>query len=86
MLPYLFILCMEWLSLTISERVDKYEWKLIHITRGVIGISYLLLVDDISLFSEAKSSQMCVILEVLKEFERVSSLSVNADKLKAMVS
>ena len=85
MSPYLFMLCMEWLSRMVSEKVEIGTWKPGRVTRGGLGISHLLFVDDIFLFVEAKTSQMRVMMKVLKDFEEVSSLVVNVEKSKAMV-
>ena len=85
MSPYLFMLYMERLSLLISERVEKSEWKPTKITRHGMGISHLLFVDGIVLFAKARPSQMWVVMDVLKDFEKMSGLAVNVEKSKAMV-
>ena len=58
MSPYLFVLCMEKLSLLIPKKVSNSVWLPIHISRGGLGISHLLFADDVLLFGQAKSSQV----------------------------
>ena len=84
--PYLFVLCMEKLSAMILEKVELGLWKPVRISRDGLGISHLLFADDLLLFTEAKMSQINLVMQVLKEFEDLSGLAVNLDKSKAMVS
>ena len=84
--PYLFVLCMEKLSLMISESVDKGDWKPVRVVRGGMGISHLLFADDILVFTEAKVSQLRLVLDILQKFEKASGLKVNVEKSKAMLS
>lgn len=39
--PYLFVLCMEKLSLAIREVVHEGKWKLVHIYRNAASFSHL---------------------------------------------
>ena len=86
MSSYLFVLCMERLSMMISDKVNSGDWKPIRITRGGISISHLLFADNVLLFTEAKPSQMRIIMGVLQEFEELSGLRVSVEKSKVMVS
>ena len=70
----------------ISESVEKGEWKPVQLSRGGVSISHLLFADDILLFTEVKSSQLHLVLKILKEFELALGLRVNVEKSKAMVS
>ena len=47
MSPYLFILCMEKLSIMILESVDEGIWKLVHVAIKGVGISHLFFADDV---------------------------------------
>ena len=67
--PYLFVLCMERLSMMISEIVEKGVWKPVRIAKNGISISYLLFANDILLFIEAKVSQIRLNMNILQEFE-----------------
>ena len=47
MSPYLFILCMEKISIMILESVDEGIWKLVHVAIKGVGISHLFFADDV---------------------------------------
>lgn len=83
---YLFVLCMEKLSMMIVDKVDAGVWKPVHLTQGGLGVSHPFFANDILLFTEAKVTEMRMIMKVLKEFEEASGLMVSNDKSKAMVS
>ena len=82
--PYLFVLCMEKLSLMILEKVEKGHWKPEAVTSGGDGVSHPFFAGDILLFAKAKASQMTTIMQVLHDFHEVSSLHVNVAKSKVM--
>ena len=75
---------MEKLSLLIFERVDLGLWKPIRVIRDGMGISHLFFTDDLLLFAEVKMSQIRLVIQVLKEFQEFSGLTVNFDKSKPM--
>jgi len=54
--PYLFVLCMEKLSLMIHHEVSTNIWKPVKISRDGPCFSHLLFADDCLLFTKAKSS------------------------------
>ena len=63
--PYLFILCLEWLSIKLEEVVHD---KLIHLInfRARVRLSHLFFADDIFLFTKAKArdcKNLCKILQ-----------------------
>lgn len=86
MSPYLFLLCMEILSLHIQGLVDRGIWKPVHIARTSPGLSHLLFVDDILLFAHASCSQVQVIHEALQLLSLASGLRVNLDKSRKLCS
>jgi len=51
--PYLFILCMEKLSVAINSAVNQGSWDPIQITNRGPQISHLLIADDVLLFTKA---------------------------------
>lgn len=65
--PYLFILAMEYLSLSISHLVNQGLWKPICINLKAPGISHLLFVDDIILFARAYTPNANLILNTLSD-------------------
>ena len=66
--PYLFILCMEYLSLKILEACANNSWKAIKASRNGPSFSHLFFVDDLLLCAEASSSCCSTITRILKDF------------------
>ena len=66
--PYLFILCMEYLSHLIEHKCRAGSWTSFKASRGNVGVSRLLFADDIILFSKVDSMAWNAIAEVLKKF------------------
>lgn len=50
--PYLFVLCMERLSVLINREVDGNRWKGIKVSRNAPLLTHLFFVDDLILFGE----------------------------------
>ena len=86
MSPYLFVLCMEKLSVMIQKKVDASLWKPIKLVNNGPGISHLLFADDMMLFCHGKKSQVRCVIDTLNDFCRMSGLRINLDKSQAMAS
>ncbi|XP_024632727.1 uncharacterized protein [Medicago truncatula] len=84
--PYLFILCMEKLSVAIQDAVLQGSWEPIHIINDGPQISHLLFADDVLLFTKAKSSQLQFITNLFDRFSRASGLKINISKSRAYYS
>jgi hypothetical protein len=84
--PYLFVLCMEKLSLSIQQKVNDGTWKPIQISKGGPSLSHILFADDVMLFCEANVEQVQVVMSTLDDFCTASGLKVNTLKSKAMCS
>ncbi|MCI37624.1 RNA-directed DNA polymerase (Reverse transcriptase), partial [Trifolium medium] len=70
--PYLFILCMEKLSVTINDAVQQGNWDLIHISNNGPKMSHLLFADDVLLFTKARNSQLRFITNMFDSFSKAS--------------
>lgn len=81
--PYLFVLCMEKLSLAINEAVQDKKWLPVRISRNGPSFSHLLFADDVLLFSKARCSQARVIEDIFYRFGQHSGLKVNPSKSRA---
>lgn len=79
--PYLFILALEYLSLTISELVHKGLWAPIKINSRAPSLSHLMFVDDIILFTRADTSNVGLIYHTISKFSNLSGLNVNLAKI-----
>lgn len=84
--PYLFGLCMEKLALLILQLVHEKKWHPIKISKDGPAISHLFFVDDCLLFTQAKSSQVKLVQEVLQKFCLASGLKVSVQKTRFLVS
>ena len=84
--PYLFILCMEKLSLAINNAVQQGNWEPIHISNSGPKLSHLLFVDDVLLFTKASSSQLHFIRDLFDRFSKASGLKINLHKSRAFYS
>lgn len=84
--PYLFVICMEKLSLAINEGVQDKRWLPIKVSRNGPSFSHLLFADDVLLFSKARCSQARVMADIFFKFGQHSGLKVNLTKSKAFFS
>lgn len=83
--PYLFILCIEKLSIAINNAVLQGNWEPIHITNSG-PLSHLLFADDVLLFTKAKSSQFRFVSDLFDSFSKASGLKINLSKSRALFS
>lgn len=86
MSPYLFVLCMEKLSLLIRQKVQANLWKPVAISRTGPAISHLFFVNDCLLFAQAKAAQVRLIKQTLDDFCKASGLKANIQKSQFLVS
>nr|KYP72926.1 LINE-1 reverse transcriptase isogeny [Cajanus cajan] len=84
--PYLFVFCMERLTLRISELLQEGHWKPIQLSPGGFSLSHLFFADDILLFCQASEDQARLVASILEELSRSSGLRVNLSKSKFVSS
>ncbi|GLT55618.1 hypothetical protein SLA2020_287230 [Shorea laevis] len=84
--PYIFILCMEYLSLLIEKECQQGSWTPIKASRRGPLFSHILFADDILLFSKATNLSTNAIKNTLELFCSTSSLSINLQKSKILFS
>lgn len=82
--PYIFILCMEVLSLNISGAVHEKGWDPIRIYRRGPSLSYLFFADDLVLMSSTKSASCYSINSFLTNFCSWSGQNINFSKSKIL--
>ena len=84
--PYLFILCMEYLSLKISNACRDKSWKPIKASRSGPAFSHLFFANDLLLCAEASASCCHTIAKVLDDFCSHSGQKINLTKSKGFFS
>ena len=84
--PYLFILCLEYLSLKIFGACHENRWKPIKASRNGPAFSHLFFADDLLLCSVASIECCTTMVEVLEEFCDNSGQKINLSKSKAYFS
>ncbi|RYQ97763.1 hypothetical protein Ahy_B08g093845 [Arachis hypogaea] len=77
MSPYLFVLCIERLSQTISFALNQNFWEPMVLNRGGPKLSHLCFADDIVLFGKASMEQVEVVWGILDLFCKCSGQKVN---------
>jgi hypothetical protein len=84
--PYIFIMCMEFLSYLIHERCSDNLWDPVKAARNGPVFSHLFFADDLVLFAKADRKNCQSIKEVLETFCDLSGQKVNSCKSKAYFS
>ena len=84
--PYLFILCLEYLSLKIFGACHEKRWKPIKASRSGPAFSHLFFANDLLLCYVASHECCNTIIEVLEEFCSISGQKINLSKSKAYFS
>ncbi|GJT57856.1 RNA-directed DNA polymerase, eukaryota [Tanacetum coccineum] len=77
--PFLFILVMESLHLSVSRAVNDGIFKGLHIT-GSTSLSHLFYADDAVFIGEWSSENLDNLLMILRCFQFASGLSINVNK------
>ena len=78
--PYLFVLCLEYLSNLINTKVESKDWIGIKASKNGPVFSHLFFADDLIFFAEANENCCRTIMDVLNDFCMVSGQKVNFHK------
>ncbi|KAK9998877.1 hypothetical protein SO802_018480, partial [Lithocarpus litseifolius] len=84
--PYIFILCMEFLSTLINMKCEEGSWKKIKASRSGLGFSHIIFADDLLLFAKTNQSNIEAIVEVLDEFCKLTGPKISKEKSKIFFS
>ena len=78
--PYIFILCMEYLSHLIEQKYVEGSWIPLKASRDNLGFSHLLFADDIILFCKVGHDTCDAIFDVLNKFCPESGQKISLEK------
>ncbi|GJY05669.1 RNA-directed DNA polymerase, eukaryota [Tanacetum coccineum] len=81
--PFLFILIMESLHLSVQRVVDEGMFHGINLG-GVVNLSHMFYADDAVFVGQWSESNISTLVHVLECFHRVSGLKINMSKSKIM--
>lgn len=83
---YLFLVCMEGLSILIQEYERRRNITGIQVARGAPRLSHMFFADDTYLFCKASEREVDHIVDLLNIFELSSSQKINAEKSSVLFS
>ncbi|KAL9688307.1 hypothetical protein QQ045_032728 [Rhodiola kirilowii] len=84
--PYLFILCSEWLSYSLSNLQMERNIEGIKISRGAPLVTHLMFADDCLLLFKVSDSTADSMSSLLRNYERISGQIVNHNKSELVLS
>lgn len=77
--PYLFVLCMEYLSRCLME-LNQNKYFQFHPRCRKVGLTHLCFADDLLLFTKGNSKSIQQVQKILDRFAAVSGLKANPSK------
>lgn len=83
--PYLFTLCMEYISRLFKEALTNQQFSYHPYCRKV-GLTRLMFVDDLLLFSRADPDSLIKLIHTFKLFSKASALAANENKSNVYIS
>ncbi|KAL0445469.1 UNVERIFIED_CONTAM: LINE-1 retrotransposable element O protein [Sesamum latifolium] len=84
--PYLFVIVMEVLNISMTSRIQQYQCFSYHWRCKEVALAMLCFADDLLLFSKADPHSISLLKEVLDGFGVVSGLVANAAKSHVILS
>lgn len=85
-LPYIFILCMEYLSTLINLKCEEGSWKKIKASCSGPGFSHIFFADNLLLSAKTDEGNVEAVVEVLDVFCKLSGLKISKEKSKIFFS
>lgn len=84
--PYIFILCMEYLSTLINLKCEEGSWKKIKASLSGPGFSHIFFADNLLLSAKTDEGNVKAVVEVLDVFCKLSGLKISKEKSKIFFS
>lgn len=85
MSPFLFVLCLEYLSRSLNVAIADSEFNF-HPKGKKLRISHLAFADDLMLFAKGDAPSISIIMDCLRDFEDKLGLQTNALKSSIFVA
>ena len=86
MSPYIFLLCMEYLSSLISKSCESKDWTTMKASQSGPRFSHFFFADDLLLFAKANAKNSEAILGVLDKFCEISGQKISKSKSRVVFS
>lgn len=80
--PYIFVLCMEFLSSLINKKCEDGKWNKVKASRGRPRFSHTFFVNDLLLYAKADHGNSEAIVEVLDELCALTGQKISKEKIK----
>lgn len=81
--PYLFVLCMEVLSVMLHSKTRENPDFSFHWRTQQLGLTHIIFADDIFLFCKGDSNSINLLLDTVLSFSELSGLKLNTQKSQA---
>lgn len=86
MSPYIFNICLEFLTSLINKACEDNLWTPFWVGARKVPVSHLLFADDLLLFGRVDETTAFKVREVLESFCKVSGQKINEDKSRLIFS
>ncbi|XP_019190293.1 PREDICTED: uncharacterized protein LOC109184710 [Ipomoea nil] len=86
LLPYLFIICAEGLSILLQQAEARGDIHSVRVVRGAPTITHLFFADDSLLFFRANEREVLTVKECLEIYSMASGQLINFEKSSAIYS
>ena len=83
--PYIFILCMEYLSCLIQDKVSKGSWTGVKTSRNGPTFTHLFFANDLIFFAKSTRKNCTIISRVLENFCCALGQKINFSKSKVFI-
>lgn len=79
--PYLFVIAMEVLTKLMNKEEQVSKQSKLCTNYSKLQITHLCFVDDLLMFSSANEQSIAIIVKVLEQFQKLSSLTATTQRI-----
>ena len=84
--PYIFIVCMEFVSSLINKKCEDGNWVKVKASHGGLGFSHSFFADDLLFYAKVDRGNYEAIVDVLEEFCVLTGQKISKAKSKVFFS